>query len=157
MIRRRRNMRRIGRGLSWKRHALDEGRGQAGDSIRHVQRRYARQKSGPRRSRPRIPSLGLVDHHLRHVQVECRPSRSPLCVSTLLAGRHDQIAAGTPREIAEDARFDVNGVAHPLILRPAAQLVTAPFPDCRRFLIRPTSGISRGARPFARAVGCMRS
>ena len=99
MVRRHGDVRRISRGLSWERHAFDQSRRQVRDATRHVQRRYARQKSGSRRGRLRVSCRGLIDYHLRHVQVERSPSRSPPCVRALLASRHDDVATLTPREI----------------------------------------------------------
>jgi hypothetical protein len=127
MVRRHGDMRRICRGSSRERtpsikamakFATASGMSSAGTPARNSDRLAA--SCG-------FPGLGLLDHDLRHVQLECRPSRPPPEMSPLLAGGHDHVAAWAASEIAEDTRFNVDGSAHSPILRLAALVVTPSF------------------------------
>jgi hypothetical protein len=89
---------------------LDQSGGKVGDFGRDVQDRDA---SGERRA-------ALVQDDLRDAKLKRWPTLPPPCVCHLLAGRHDQVAARAGREIADDARLDVDAGAHPLILPPGA-------------------------------------
>ena len=84
-----------------KRNTSDQPCGQFGDLRRDVKQREVGQQCNPSLSYFWISRPRFVEHDLRKVQVELRSPLLPPRVRQLLAGRHNEIAAGPACQVAE--------------------------------------------------------
>jgi len=121
VVRGRSDVRSIRSGPEWQRNTLDQGGGKLRDFGRDVQDRKVRDQRCAALSRVRIPATDLVQDNLRDEEGKRWPPLAPPDMRHLLTSGYDQVAARTGREVADDAGFDVDTGAHPLILPPGAR------------------------------------